>query len=417
MPCGPEPAYIYRREGSNMKLNQGYRHLQNSYFFSSIVKKTEDYRAQDPKADIIRLGVGDVSIPLCPAVVHAMQQAVQEMGRKGTFHGYGPEQGYDFLRSAIRGYYRRYGVRLEMDEIFVSDGANSDLGNILDLFDSDNTVLIPNPVYPVYEDTNIMAGRKILYMHASEQNGFLPLPDKSIQADIIYLCSPGNPTGAVYSRAQLEKWVDYANDMGAIIIFDAAYESFIATPDLPHSIFEIRGAKTCAIEICSLSKTAGFTGTRCGYTVVPRRLVREGLELRRMWLRRQTTKFNGVSYIVQRGAEAVFSPEGIEQTRSAIAYYRENGRIIKSALEELGIWHVGGEHSPYVWLKCPSGMGSWAYFEYLLHTCHIVSTPGAGFGSSGEGYLRLSSFAGRDDTVRAMERFIQKGIPGQSAGQ
>ncbi len=386
-----------------MQLNEHYRNLEESYLFTRIGRLVAAYGQEHPEAEIIRLGIGDVTRPLVPAVVEALHRAVAEMGDAATFRGYGDEQGYGFLREAIAGYYQGKGVSLDPDEIFVSDGAKSDLGNILDLFGTDNVVAIPNPVYPVYLDTNIMAGRKVVFLEANEENDFLPMPGK-MQADIIYLCSPNNPTGAVYTRSQLEQWVAYALDHGSVILFDAAYEAFITDPDLPSSIYQIPGAKSCAIEFCSLSKTAGFTGTRCGYTVVPAELIREGVSLRKWWLRRQTTKFNGVSYIVQRGAEAVFSPTGQEQIQESLKVYRENARILRTALEKQGVACWGGIHSPYIWLKCPDGMDSWQYFDALLHRCQLVGTPGCGFGSCGEGYFRLTAFNTIENTRRAVER-------------
>lgn len=341
---------------------------------------------------------------MCPAVITALHGAVDEMADAATFRGYGPEQGYDFLRTQLKAYYMLHDVELEQGEIFVSDGAKSDVGNILDLFDTDNTVLVPDPVYPVYVDTNTMAGRKIVYMDATAENGFLPLPDETVKADIIYLCSPNNPTGAVYSREQLKKWVDYANANDAVILFDAAYEAFISDPALPKSIYQIEGAKTCAIEFCSFSKTAGFTGTRCGYTIVPFALERQGMGLNKMWLRRQTTKFNGVPYIVQKGAAAVFTEEGQKQVKETIGYYMENAAIIARAFDELGVWYTGGKNSPYIWLKCPGGMKSWEYFDYLLENANVVGTPGAGFGENGEGFFRLTAFGGRENTIEAVRR-------------
>ena len=328
------------------------------------------------------------------------------MGRKETFHGYGPDAqayGYEFLKSGIKDYYSRRGVILADAEIFISDGAKSDLGNILDLFERSNAALIPDPVYPAYVDVNIMDGRKVNYIDANGQNGFLPLPDQSIDADIIYLCSPNNPTGAVYNHEQLKAWVDYALSRDAIILFDAAYEAFVEG-DLPRSIYEIEGARKCAIEICSLSKTAGFTGTRCGYTIIPLELKREGVSINKLWLRRQTTKFNGVSYIVQRGAQAVFTPDGQAQTAANIAYYRENARIITAALDEMGIYYTGGKNSPYVWMKCPDGMDSWQFFDRLLERSAVVGTPGAGFGRNGEGFFRLTAFSTHENTLEATER-------------
>ena len=388
-----------------MNMNLHYAEVEESYLFSAVAQKVNAFAAAHPEKEIIRLGIGDVTKPLCPAVIERMHQAVDEMGDAATFRGYGPEQGYDFLRQAIAQYYRTTAnVQLEDNEIFVSDGAKSDIGNILDLFSVDNTVLIPDPVYPVYVDTNTMAGRKILYANATEENGFLPLPDPAVHADLIYLCSPNNPTGAVYNREQLKAWVDYANEQGAIILFDSAYESFIVDDELPRSIYEIEGAKSCAIEFCSLSKTAGFTGTRCGYTVVPHALERQGMSLNAMWLRRQTTKFNGVAYIVQRGASAVFAEPGLSQCRQNLDYYRENARIIAQGLTDLGLWFTGGKNSPYLWLKCPNGMDSWAFFDLLLEQVNVVGTPGSGFGKNGQGFFRLTAFGNREKTAEAVER-------------
>lgn len=388
-----------------MKINKNYQKLEDSYLFSTIAHKVAEFTKNNPEAAVIRLGIGDVTLPLAPAVVKAMNKAVEEMGVKESFRGYGPEQGYGFLKEAIQKYYASRNTHLELDEIFISDGAKSDVGNILDLFDQDNTVLVPNPVYPVYVDTNVMAGRKIVFADANEENDFLPMPDENIKADIIYICSPNNPTGAVYTKEGLKKWVDYALKNNAIILYDAAYECFIKDKNLPRSIFEIEGAKKCAIEFCSFSKTAGFTGTRCGYTIVPQELVFDGVHLNKMWLRRQTTKFNGVPYIVQRGAEAVFSEEGQKQIQENIAYYSENAKIIADTLKAKGIYFTGGTHSPYIWLKCPNNMSSWEFFDYLLEKAQVVGTPGAGFGKNGEGFFRLTSFGDRAKTIEAMERF------------
>ena len=388
-----------------MKVNKNYLQLNESYLFSTVNRKVREYQAAHPEKEIIRLGIGDVTLPLCPAVIEAMHLAVDEMAKKETFKGYGPEQGYDFLKSSIQGYYKRNGVDLELNEIFISDGAKSDVGNILDLFDKDNTVLVPDPVYPVYVDTNTMDGRKILYLNANEGNKFLPEPDESIKADIIYICSPNNPTGAVYDKPALKKWVDYALKNNSVLLFDAAYECFVSDKDLPRSIYEIENAKKCAIEFCSFSKTAGFTGTRCGYTIVPEALEFENIKLNKLWLRRQTTKFNGVSYIVQKGAAAVFSDEGQKQIEENINYYRENAKIIADVLDEKGIFYTGGKHSPYIWLKCPNNMGSWEFFDYLLNEIQVVGTPGEGFGKNGQGFFRLTSFGNREKTIEAMERF------------
>jgi len=387
-----------------MKINENYLQLQDSYLFSTIAKKVVDYTKANKDAQVIRLGIGDVTRPLVPTVVKAMEKAVLEMGDALTFKGYGEEQGYAFLRQAVAVYYAKKNIFLDKDEIFISDGAKSDVGNLLDIMAKENTVLIPNPVYPVYVDTNIMQGRKIQYMNGNAQNNFLPLPDEKVSADIIYLCSPNNPTGAVYNKDQLKQWVDYALAQEAIILFDAAYEVFIGEDSLPSSIYQIPRAKECAIELCSLSKTAGFTGTRCGYTVVPKQLIRQGIQLNKLWLRRQTTKFNGVPYVVQRGAEAVFSAEGLEECSENIAYYMENASLIAQTLDELGIWYTGGRNAPYIWLKCPDGMSSWEYFDYLLENLSLVGTPGAGFGANGEGYFRLTAFGKREDVVEAMKR-------------
>lgn len=395
-----------------MNINANYQRLQDSYLFTEIAHRVAAFKEAHPDADIIRLGIGDVTRPLCPAVINAMETAVAEMGKAETFRGYGPEQGYDFLRDAIRDYYAGRGISLESTDIFVSDGAKSDLGNILDLLSAENTVLIPDPVYPVYVDTNVMAGRNVQYMNATPENGFLPMPDSAVKADVIYLCSPNNPTGAVYTAEQLKAWVKYANEQNALILFDAAYEAFIRDTALPRSIYEIDGAKTCAIEFCSFSKTAGFTGTRCGYTVVPAALQRDGVSLNKMWLRRQTTKFNGVPYIVQRGAAAVFSDEGQRQATENIDYYLGNARIIGEALKEMNIWYTGGENSPYVWLKCPNGMGSWEFFDLLLNEAHVVGTPGAGFGVNGEGFFRLTAFGDRERTREAVERIRRLNLRG-----
>ena len=392
------------REEFLMQINSNYLNLQDSYLFSTIAKKVNAFQAANPQASIIRLGIGDVTLPLCDAVVQALHDAVSEMGVKETFKGYGPEQGYGFLKDAIQHYYASHGVTLKSDEIFISDGAKSDLGNILDIFGTDNVVLIPDPVYPVYVDTNVMAGRKVVFMNANAENGFLPLPDEKVKADLVYICSPNNPTGAVYNREQLKAWVDYANAQDAVILFDAAYECFVKDPALPRSIFEIEGARTCAIEFCSFSKIAGFTGTRCGYTVIPMELSRQGVALHKLWLRRQTTKFNGVPYIVQRGAAAVFTPEGQKQIQENLGYYMENAKIIADAMREMGIWFTGGEHSPYIWLKCPNNMGSWEFFDLLLEKANVVGTPGAGFGVNGEGFFRLTAFGDRENTKEAVAR-------------
>ena len=387
-----------------MQINRNYQNIKETYLFTNVAAKARAYSEAHPEADVIRLSIGDVTRPLPPVVVEAMVRAAEEMGNAGTFRGYGPEQGYDFLRQEVALYYASFGVRVGVDEILMSDGAKSDLGNILDIFGEDNVALVPDPVYPVYVDTNLMAGRRIVYLQGNEENGFLPMPHEDMVGDIIYLCSPNNPTGAVYNRAQLKEWVDFANKNDAVILFDAAYEAFVSEGDLPRSVFEIEGARTCAIEFCSLSKTAGFTGTRCGYTVVPDELVRGGVQLRRMWLRRQTTKFNGVSYPVQRAAAAALTAEGVEACRENIAYYKENARMIADMLTRRGVVFTGGKNSPYIWMKCPGGMRSWEFFDVVLERANVVGTPGAGFGENGEGWFRLTAFGDRDRTATAVER-------------
>ena len=388
-------------------LNSNYGNLKESYLFSDIARRVSEFSEKNPDRRIIKMGIGDVTRPLCKAVTEAIKKASDEMGTAEGFHGYGPEQGYAFLRDAVRDYYKKYGVSVDSNEIFISDGAKSDVGNILDIFSRSTTVLVPDPVYPVYVDTNTMDGRKISYMNATEQNGFLPLPEEGMNADLIYLCSPNNPTGAVYNRAQLREWVNFANRNGSVILFDSAYESFVSDESLPHSIFEIEGAKSCAIEFCSLSKTAGFTGTRCGYTVICDELVRDGKKLSKLWLRRQTTKFNGVSYIVQRGAEAVFTEEGQRQIHENIAAYKKNAALMAETLTELSIPFTGGLNSPYIWMQCPNGMDSWTFFDYLLNETGIVGTPGSGFGKNGEGFFRLTAFSTYENTAEAMKLLKQ----------
>lgn len=387
-------------------INQNYLKLNESYLFAEIARRIREWQSAHPELSnqLIRMGIGDVTRPLPKTVVDAMVKAAQDMGQAESFHGYGPEQGYDFLKTAIQSYYKKFGVELALDEIFISDGAKSDLGNILDLFDENNTVLVTDPVYPVYVDTNMMSGRKIIYAMSSEENGFLPLPAPEYRADIIYLCSPNNPTGAVYDREGLTKWVRFAQENNAILLFDAAYECFV-TGDLPHSIYEIPGARDVAIEFCSFSKKAGFTGTRCGYTVVPDTLKRDGASLNKMWLRRQTTKFNGVSYITQRGAEAVFTEAGEREIEENLQYYRDNASIITETMDRLHIYYTGGKNSPYIWLKCPGDMDSWSFFDKLLNEAYVVGTPGAGFGKSGEKFFRLTAFSTHENTREAMARF------------
>ena len=387
-----------------MNFNCNFNNVADSYLFAEVARRASAYEFAHPDKKILKLGIGDVTLPLAPEVIKALHTAVDDMSAKETFQGYGPYEGYDFLREGIRNYYLSFGIKISLSEIFVSDGAKSDLGNILDLFSKDNTVLIPDPVYPVYVDTNVMAGRKIIYAEATEANGFLPMPDYGVEADIIYICSPNNPTGATYSKPQLKEWVDYANNKNAIILYDAAYECFISDDNFARSIFQIEGARTCAIEFCSLSKTAGFTGTRCGYTIIPEELVRGGFFANKMWFRRQSTKFNGVPYIVQKGAAAVFTEQGQREIRQNIAYYKDNAKLIAEALDELEIWYTGGRNSPYIWLKCPDNMSSWEFFDYLLTEVQVVGTPGAGFGKNGEGFFRLTAFGSAEVTGEAVQR-------------
>lgn len=387
-----------------VKINANYKNLKESYLFSDIAKRVNAFQAANPDKKIIRLGIGDVTLPLAPVVVEAMKEACEEMAHGETFRGYGPEQGYDFLRVPVAEYYASFGVNLEATEIFISDGAKSDLANVTDIFGNDNTILIPDPVYPVYVDSNIMLGRNIVYIDGLAENGFAPMPTADTKADIIYLCSPNNPTGSCYNRDQLKTWVDFALANDAVILYDAAYEAFIKDEEFPRSIYEIEGAKKCAIEFCSLSKTAGFTGTRCGYTVVPHELECDDMNLNKMWLRRQTTKFNGVPYIIQKGAAAIFSTEGQKQIKENIAYYMENAGIIAAGLTECGIKFTGGINSPYIWLQCPNNMTSWEFFDFLLENAQVVGTPGAGFGTNGEGLFRLTAFGNRENTIEAVAR-------------
>ncbi|MFR8547659.1 MAG: LL-diaminopimelate aminotransferase [Lachnospiraceae bacterium] len=390
-----------------IRPNMYYNELKDSYLFYNIAQKTKAYTEQHPGTELLRMGIGDVSLPLCDAVIKALYEAVQDQAFKTTFHGYMPECGAPFLREAIAKYYEKRAVHLSPEEIFVSSGASDELGDILDLFDRSNAALVIEPAYPAYVDANVMAGRKILHLASGEENSFLPEPTEEIEADILYICSPNNPTGAVFSRSQLQAWVDFANQKGAVILFDAAYEAFIEDESLPHSIYELKGAKTCAIEICSLSKTAGFTGTRLGYTVIPKALKRAGMNLNDMWVRNRTTKTNGVSYIIQKGGAAVFTEEGQKQIHENIRIYKENAKVLMKALDQLGIWYCGGKNAPYIWMKCPEGMGSWEFFDYLLHEIQVVGTPGEGFGSCGENYFRFSTFGAPEDTKEASERLVK----------
>ncbi len=401
------------------QVNENFLKVSESYLFVEVARRIRAYQEAHPEAQIIKMGIGDVTRPIVPAVIEALHKAVDEMGTAEGFHGYGPEQGYAFLRETIVKHdYTDRGLKLEADEIFISDGAKSDTGNIGDILGQDNTVAVTDPVYPVYVDTNVMGGRagdfldgrysKITYMPCTRENGFVPaLPDHPV--DIIYLCFPNNPTGTTLTRDQLKVWVDYALANDSLILFDAAYEAFITEPDVPHSIYEIPGAERCAIEFRSLSKTAGFTGLRCGYTVVPKTVTARKADgtrvpLNKLWNRRQSTKFNGTAYIIQRAAEAVFSPEGQQQIMANIEYYRANAQLMKETFASIGIEAFGGVNSPYVWIKTPNGLGSWEFFDRLLDECHVVGTPGVGFGPSGEGYFRLTAFATHEATREAMQR-------------
>lgn len=391
-------------------INENFLKLEKNYLFINIAKKVKAFTEAHPEADIIRMGIGDVTQPIAKCVVEAMKNGADEMGVKETFKGYEDSgAGYDFLKEAVAGYYKSFGVDIPADDIRINDGAKSDCGNIVDIFGDDNVVLITDPAYPVYVDTNLMNGRKVIYADSNEENNFAAMPDENVKCDIIYLCSPNNPTGSVYTKEQLKVWIDYAKKNNAIIIYDSAYEAFITEKDVPRSIFAVKGAKECAIEMCSLSKTAGFTGMRCGYTVIPHELVvkaSDGSEvsIAQLWGRREGSKFNGVSYPVQCAAAAVFTEEGQKQTRANIEYYQNNAKVMASTLDELGIKYTGGKNSPYIWLKCPNNMGSWEFFDYLLENANVVGTPGAGFGKNGEGWFRLTAFGDKDRTVEAMER-------------
>lgn len=404
-------------------INENFLKLQSSYLFATIAKKVSEYSKAHPEKELIKLGIGDVTRPIVPSVLEAMHKAVDEMGKSETFRGYGPEQGYDFLREKIVAYYKARGVEIELDEIFVSDGAKCDTGNIVDIFAQDNIVAITDPVYPVYLDTNVMAGRsgdydsdkgtykKIVYMPSNSENGFIPqLPKEKV--DMIYLCFPNNPTGTTLPKEELKKWVDYAIENNSIILYDAAYEAFITEEGVAHSIYEIEGAKNVAIEFKSFSKTAGFTGLRCGYVVIPKTVkgsssTGEKVELNKLWNRRQCTKFNGTSYVIQRAAEAVYSEQGQKEIKENIDYYLNNAKIIKQGLEESGFKVFGGVNAPYIWLKVPEGLKSWNFFDILLEKVGVIGTPGVGFGPSGEGYFRLTAFGTKENTEKAIERIKQ----------
>lgn len=387
--------------------NMNYANLKDSYLFAGIAQKVKKYQEENPDKHIYRMGIGDVSLPLTGEVISALHEGVNDQSLKESFHGYMPECGASFLRQIIAEHYAKRGVKLDADEVFVSSGASDELGDILDLFDRSSSALVIEPAYPAYVDANIIAGRKIVHLSSGKENGFLPTPKEEFAADILYICSPNNPTGAVFSREQLKGWVDFANQHGSVILFDAAYEAFIEDDNLPHSIFELEGADTCAIEICSLSKTAGFTGTRLGYTVIPKALNRCGMNFNSMWVRNRTTKTNGVSYIIQKGGAAVFTPEGQKQVKENIQIYKNNAKVLMEALDKIGIWYTGGRNAPYIWMKCPNGMGSWEFFDYLLSEIQVVGTPGEGFGKCGEGYFRFSTFGSPEDTKEAARRIVK----------
>ena len=398
------------------KINENYLKLRGSYLFSTIAKKVAAYQEAHPDKELIRLGIGDVTLPLAPAVIDSLHKAVDEMASAETFHGYAPDLGYEFLRKAIvDNDYKARGVEIALDEIFVSDGAKSDSGNIGDIFSQDNKIAVCDPVYPVYVDTNVMAGRtgtfledeekwsNVIYMPCTAENNFVPeLPKEA--PDIIYLCYPNNPTGSTITKSQLQEWVDYANKVKAVIIYDAAYEAYISEEDVPHTIYECEGAKTCAIELRSFSKNAGFTGTRLGFTVIPKELKQGDVMLNSLWARRHGTKFNGAPYIIQRAGEAVYSEEGKKQTQAQVAYYMNNAKVIMDGLKNAGFSVSGGVNAPYVWLETPKDMTSWEFFDYLLNNANIVGTPGSGFGPSGEGYFRLTAFGTHENTLKAIER-------------
>ena len=387
--------------------NMNYTKLKDSYLFFRIAQKVKAYQEQHPGVHMYRMGIGDVSLPLCDAVIKKLHEAVDDQADASRFHGYMPECGAPELRETIAKYYQGRGVDVTTEEVFVSSGASDELGDILDLFDRSGSSLVIEPAYPAYVDANVMAGRQIVHLASGRENGFLPEPDDSAVADLLYICSPNNPTGAVFDRAKLKRWVDFANRHGSIILFDAAYEAFIEDPALPRSIFEIPGAKTCAIEICSLSKTAGFTGTRLGYTVIPRDLVRNGVSLNDMWVRNRTTKTNGVSYIIQKGASAVFTPEGQKQIHDNLRIYKNNAAVLMEALDAASVWYCGGKNSPYIWMRCPEGTDSWSFFDRLLNEIQVIGTPGEGFGACGEGYFRFSTFGNPEDTKDAARRLLK----------
>ena len=388
----------------NVKINENFDNLSENYLFSEINKRITKYKEENKAADIIKLGIGDVTLPLGKTVIDALIKASNEMGNKGTFRGYPPEYGYGFMKEAVKKYYKRFNVELDLDSIFISDGAKSDLGNIVDIF-GNNNIYIPNPVYPVYLDSNLMSGRNINFINGTKENNFLPLPTSAIKhGSIIYLCSPNNPTGSCYKYDELKKWVNFALNNDSLIIYDSAYEAFISSGEYPHSIYEIEGAKSCTIEICSFSKQAGFTGLRCGFTIIPLEIVCSNHQINKLWKRRQATKFNGVSYPVQRAAEAALTDNGIKECMDNIKYYMVNAKMLSELFDEKNIYYTGGKNSPYIWFKCPNDMKSWEFFDYLLKNANVVGTPGAGFGTFGEGYFRITSFNTHEKTKEAVER-------------
>lgn len=390
-----------------MKIANWSKTLKNNFLFQAVSDKLEEFKEKNPEKEVINMGIGDVSLPLASEVIRACISATNEMGKSSSFRGYSPNGGYDFLKQKIKDEYKNLGILVNTDEIFISDGAKSDMSNILDIFSSDNICLIPDPVYPVYLDTSIMHGMKIEFANAVEQNDFLPEPDFNKKVDIIYICSPNNPTGAAYTKNQMKKWVDYANSCGAVILYDAAYEAFIEDDNFCRSIFEVPESKTCAIEFKSFSKSAGFTGMRCGYSIVPKELKRENVSLNYLWNRRHSTKFNGVPYIIQRAAEASLSDAGKKECQKAIKYYKENAQILAKTFNQLSIKFFGGLNSPYLWIKCPNNMNSWEFFDYLLQNLNIIGTPGSGFGKNGENYFRFSCFASREDVQKACSRLVK----------
>ena len=390
-----------------MKIANWSKTLKNNFLFQAVSDKLEEFKEKNPEKEVINMGIGDVSLPLASEVIRACISATNEMGKSSSFRGYSPNGGYDFLRQKIKDEYKNLRILVNTDEIFISDGAKSDMSNILDIFSSDNTCLIPDPVYPVYLDTSIMNGMKIEFANATEQNNFLPEPDFNKKVDIIYICSPNNPTGAAYTKNQMKKWVDYANSCGAVILYDAAYEAFIEDDNFCRSIFEIPESKTCAIEFKSFSKSAGFTGMRCGYSIVPKDLKRENVSLNYLWTRRHSTKFNGVPYIIQRAAEASLSDAGKKECQKSIKYYKKNAQILAKTFNQLYIKFFGGLNSPYLWIKCPNNMNSWEFFDYLLQNLNIIGTPGSGFGKNGENYFRFSCFASREDVQKACSRLVK----------